>query len=122
MNINVSVQPIEIKVTVTEEPLGVSYDKVSVSGLAIRELQTIKIEGARSTAKADRCQINKSLSANTYYVYVTETVYGDPISVHIHFPDQDAELLTTFSVSDKKVSFLSFEDISGLDCTIRYLY
>lgn len=122
MNISVNVQPIEIKVTVTEEPLGVSYDRVSISGLAIRELQTVKIEGARSTVASDRVMINKSLSENTYYAYVKHDVIGIPISIHIHFEDQDAELLTTFSVSGNRISFLSFDDVSGLFCTIRYLY
>ena len=123
MNISVNVAPVEIKVTVVEEPFGIKYDNVRVSNLAIRELQTIReLHGSESIAKQDKVLISKAISANTYYVYVSENVKGDPISIFIHYPDQDAELLTQFNVSMNRVEFLSFEDISGLYCTIKYLY
>lgn len=123
MNINVSVNPIIINVTVTEEPFGVKYENVTVSGLAVRELQTVReISGTSSTVKAERLLASKSFSDNAYFVTISETIKGDPISLFVHLPDQDAELLTTFNVSGNRIEFLSFEDIDGLFVTIKYLY
>lgn len=118
MNINVQVVPTIINVTVIEEPIGIKYDSVTIQNLAVRELQTVRT----GTTVVERTRIAQGFGTDVYYVTLNNILKGDPISIHVHYSDQDVELLTQWNVSANKASFISVEDVSNLYCTVVYLY
>jgi hypothetical protein len=59
---------------------------------------------------------------DTYYVIVDNDVEGDIIQFIIHFDGDDVETLCKFNVIGKKIEFQDEDRVSGLYCTVSYMY